>query len=106
MKNKKIAFLIFILIVVAQLYVPLQMIFHQENIVKTETEFKFQTIPIDPYDPFKEKYITLFFKEREIAVNNATKWRSGETIFASINSDKKGFAKISSISNQKITIPI
>ena len=101
MKNKKIAFLIFILIVIAQLYVPLQMIFNQEDIIKTGAEFKFQTVPVDPYDPFRGKYITLFFKEREITVNNATKWRSGETIFATINMDKKGFAKISSISKTK-----
>jgi uncharacterized membrane-anchored protein len=98
MKNKKIAFLIFILIVTAQLYVPLQMIFNQEDIIKTGAEFKFQTAPIDPYDPFRGKYITLFFKEREITVQNNIKWRSGETVYATLTTDKNGFAKVSSIS--------
>jgi uncharacterized membrane-anchored protein len=101
MKNKKITLLIFALVVVAQLFVPLQMIFNQEDIIKTGKEFKFQTAPIDPYDPFRGKYITLFFKERDITVRNATKWISGETVFATINTDKKGFAKISSISKIK-----
>lgn len=98
MKNKKIAFLIFILIVIAQLYVPLQMIFNQEDIIKTGTEFKFQTVPVDPYDPFRGKYITLFFKEREITVQKNIKWRSGESVFATLTNDKNGFAKVSSIS--------
>lgn len=98
MKNKKITLLIFILVVIAQLYVPLQMMFNQEDIMKTGTEFKFQTAPIDPYDPFRGKYITLFFKEREITVQNNIKWRSGETVFATLTTNKNGFAKISSIS--------
>jgi uncharacterized membrane-anchored protein len=98
MKNKKITLLIFILVVIAQFYVPLQMIFNQEDIMKTGTEFKFQTAPIDPYDPFRGKYITLFFKEREITVQNKINWRSGETVFATLNTDKNGFAKVSSIS--------
>lgn len=98
MKNKKITLLIFILVVIAQFYVPLQMIFNQEDIMKTGTEFKFQTAPIDPYDPFIGKYITLFFKEREITVQNNIKWRNGETVFATLTTDKNGFAKVSSIS--------
>lgn len=84
-----------------QFYVPLQMIYNQEDIIITGTEFKFQTAPIDPYDPFRGKYITLFFKEREITVQNNGKWRSGETVFATLNNDKNGFAKISSISKIK-----
>jgi uncharacterized membrane-anchored protein len=101
MKNKKTIVLIFVFVVVAQLFVPLQMIFHQEDIIKTGKEFKFQTAPVDPYDPFRGKYISLVFKEREIAVKNAKKWTTGATVFATLITDKKGFAKISSISKVK-----
>lgn len=101
MKNKKTILLIFAVVVVAQLVVPLQMIFNQENIRTTGKEFKFQTAPVDPYDPFRGKYITLFFKEREIKVKNATKWASGETVFATLITDKNGFAKINSICRVK-----
>jgi uncharacterized membrane-anchored protein len=101
MKNKKNILLLFTLVVLAQLYVPLQMIFNQENIINTGTEFKFQTAPIDPYDAFRGKYITLFFKEREVTVKNVEKYSSGETIFATIITTKNGFAKISSISKIK-----
>ena len=101
MKNKKITLLIFIMVVIAQFYVPLQMILDQEDIIITGTEFKFQTAPIDPYDPFRGKYITLFFKEREITVQNKIKWHNGETVFATLTTDKNGFAKVSSISKIK-----
>ena len=101
MKNKKNILLLFALVAIAQLFVPLQMIFNQENIINTGTEFKFQTAPIDPYDAFRGKYITLFFKEREITVKDAKKWVNGETVFATIISAKNGFAKISSISKSK-----
>ncbi|MBC7747545.1 MAG: GDYXXLXY domain-containing protein [Methylotenera sp.] len=101
MKNKKIILLIFILVVIAQFYVPLQMVFNQEDIMKTGTEFKFQTAPIDPYDPLRGKYITFFFKKREITVQNNIKWRSSETVFATLITYKNGFAKISSISKIK-----
>ena len=95
------ALILFILVVAAQLFVPFQMIFNQEDIFKTGKEFKFQTAPLDPYDPFRGKYITLFFKEREVKVKNAKEWINGETVFASIIVDKNGFAKISSISKSK-----
>lgn len=101
MKNKKNILLLFALVAIAQLFVPLQMIFNQENIITTGTAFKFQTAPIDPYDAFRGKYITLFFKEREITVKNAKKYTSGETIFATIITTKNGFAKIGSISKSK-----
>lgn len=93
--------MLFILVVLAQLFVPLHMIFNQEDIIRTGKEFKFQTVPIDPYDPFRGKYITLFFKEREITVKNATKWIPGETAYATLITNKNGFAKISSISKAK-----
>ncbi|HLF53122.1 GDYXXLXY domain-containing protein [Flavobacterium sp.] len=101
MKNKKTLLILFILVVLAQLYVPLQMIFDQEDVLKTGKEFKFQTEPVDPNDPFRGKYITLSFKVREITVKNIKNWQNGETIFAKITTDKNGFAKIAAISKSK-----
>ncbi|MFE3848617.1 GDYXXLXY domain-containing protein [Flavobacterium sp. LB3P45] len=48
------------------MFVPLQMIFNQENIINTGTKFKFQTVPLDPHDAFRGKYITLFVKEEKL----------------------------------------
>ena len=76
------------------MFVPLHLIFNQEDIINTGTKLKFQTAPIDSYDAFKGKYITVHFKESEITVINAKKYSSGETIFATISATENGFAKV------------
>lgn len=101
MKNKNILIMLFLFVVMAQLFVPSQMIYNQEDIINTGKIVKFQCEPIDPNDPFRGKYITLRFKESAIKVKNLKEWNSNETIFAKIETAKDGFAKIKSISKTK-----
>ena len=101
MKNKNILITLFLFVAVAQLFVPLQMIYNQEDIINTGKIVKFQCEPIDPNDPFRGKYITLNFKENRIKVKNLKEWNSNETIFAKIEISKDGFAKIKSISKSE-----
>ncbi len=98
MKNKKILLLLFVLTVVAQWFVPLQMWQHQKNILKTGKEFKFKTAPIDPTDPFRGKYITLRYDTDFIYVKDTNiQWKSGEILYAKITNDSLGFARIDSV---------
>jgi uncharacterized membrane-anchored protein len=101
MKNKNILITLFLFVVAAQLFVPLQMIYNQEDIINTGKLVKFQCEPIDPNDPFRGKYITLNFKESGIKVKNLKEWNSNEAIFAKIETSKDGFAKIKSISKSE-----
>lgn len=103
MKNKNMLFTLFLFVVAAQLFVPSQMIYNQEDIINTGKLVKFQCEPIDPNDPFRGKYITLNFKENKIKVKNLKDWNSNETIFAKIETSKDGFAKIKSISKTEPT---
>lgn len=103
MKNKNLLITLFLFVVMAQLFVPAQMIYNQEDILNTGKIVKFQCEPIDPNDPFRGKYITLRFKESAIKVKNLKEWNSNETIFAKIETSKNGFAKIKSISKTKPT---
>jgi uncharacterized membrane-anchored protein len=103
MKNKNILITLFLFVVIAQLFVPSQMIYNQEDILNTGKIVKFQCEPIDPNDPFRGKYITLRFKESAIKVKNFKNWKNNETIFAKIESSKEGFAKIKSISRTEPT---
>ena len=103
MKNKNILIILFLFVAIAQLFVPLQMIYNQEDILNTGKIVKFQCEPIDPNDPFRGKYITLNFKENRIKVKNLKEWNSNETIFAKIETSKDGFAKIKSISRTEPT---
>ena len=103
MKNKNIIITLFLFVALAQLFVPSQMIYNQEDILNTGKIVKFQCEPIDPNDPFRGKFITLRFKESAIKVKNLKEWNSNETIFATIETSKDGFAKIKSISRTEPT---
>jgi uncharacterized membrane-anchored protein len=98
MKNKNIVIILFLIVVMAQLFVPSQMIYNQEDIINTGKIVKFQCEPIDPNDPFRGKYITLNFKENRIKVKNFKNWNNNEIVYAIIETSTEGFAKIKSIS--------
>ena len=101
MKNKKYIYLLFGLLILAQLLVPLQMIFEQENIIKTGKIFKFKTAPVDPSDPLRGKYIYLSFSSNTIIVKNSKNWKINQTLFATIITNKNGFAEIKAVSKKE-----
>lgn len=100
MSNKRILLPVFVLIALVQLYVPARMIVNREDILSTGKEYKFKTLPIDPYDPFRGKFIALQYEETTIEVQNEADWLSGETIFIQLTTDKEGYAKIHAVSKE------
>lgn len=103
MSNKKIVLSVFILVALVQLYVPAKMIFDKEDTLKTGTDYKFNTAPIDPTDPFRGKYIVLSYKDNVAKVKNEKDWVWGEPIYVFLENDQNGFAKITSVSKEKPT---
>jgi uncharacterized membrane-anchored protein len=101
--NQKITIPTFILMVLAQLYVPASMIFNEERVITEGRAFKFRTAPIDPNDPFRGKYVALYFNENAVEVEEATDWTMGELVFATITTDSAGYAVIKSVSKTKPT---
>ncbi len=99
--NKTILIPAFILMVILQLYVPVQMINRKESILRNGKEYKFRTAPIDPTDFFRGKYITLSFEANSLRMADAEEWNQGDPIFVLIGEDEKGFVKINSISKDK-----
>ena len=91
----------FILMVLAQLYFPARMIFHKESILTTGTEYKFRTAPIDPYDPFRGKYILLNFNANSVKVADADDWMSGDQVFVDLTTDSAGYASVLSVSKSE-----
>ncbi len=101
MNNKKLLLAAFILVALAQLYVPAKMILDRENILTSGIDFKFRTAPIDPNDPFRGKYISLQYENNVIEIQNEGDWLSGEDIYVILANDSNGFAKIESVSKTK-----
>ena len=97
--NKKIILLVvFVLVALAQLYVPAKMIWDREEIIETGSVYLFKTAPIDPTDPFRGKYITLSFVNDRYKVTDDSHWVRGEIIYVSITKNASGVASIESVS--------
>ncbi len=97
MDYKKIITIGFILTCLAQLFIPAKMIMDQEDVLKTGTEYKFRTRPIDPNDPFRGKYITLDFQDNAFPVKDKNDWKRQESVFVELTTNEEGFAKINNV---------
>ena len=94
MDFKKIIFPAFILLVLVQLFVPANMIIEQEAILKKGIAYKFKTAPIDPYDPFRGKYVWLSYEDNWVEIDTADGWNYFDKVYVEIENDMDGFAKI------------
>lgn len=101
MDTKKILFPAFILLALAQLFVPAKMIMDQESVLKKGTAYKFKTAPIDPYDPFRGKYVWLAYDNNWVEIDTAEAWKYFEKVYVELEKDTAGFAKIKSVSHQQ-----
>ena len=94
--SSKIIFGIFVLVALAQLAAPISMIAEQESIVTDGKAYKFRSRPIDPYDPFRGKYITLYFDQNSVKVEHPEKWVKIQYGYFPIENDNEGFAIVQS----------
>lgn len=101
MNSKKIVLTAFVLLAIIQLAIPAKMIWDREKILATGKEYKFETAPVDPTDPFRGKYIVLQYKENSIILESDANWVSGEAIYVILKNNPSGFATISGISKEK-----
>ena len=97
MSKQKIIILIFVLTAFAQIFVPAKMIFDSEQNIWQGNEFLFRLRPVDPNDPFKGKYIMLYFEQNSFPVSDIEKKKSGETVYVLLTKDKEGYAQILSV---------
>jgi len=100
MKNRNIVVFAFLALVMAQLTVPVQMIFHNNDILTNGQLYKFKARPIDPYDAFRGKYIHLNFEESTLYTKDSI--IDSENYVAVLGTDKKGFAKITKLRRKPI----
>ncbi len=96
-------FIIFIIVALAQLFIPAQMILDQEDVLDTGTVYKFRTQPVDPSDPFRGKYITLSY-DINSGESNDTLWTRKQDAYVYIEKDNSGFAKLYKVSREPLDI--
>lgn len=95
---KNIRFILFVLFAAASVVAPLSVVWKYENILRSGTLYKFRTKPVDPYDAFRGRYVTLAFEddyvsrsEQEAAANNA--YSTEGLMYVRLANDTDGFAK-------------
>ncbi len=90
--NKIMITIGFVVMLLAQWFVPGQMIFEQEDVLGTGTAYKFRTQPIDPNDPFRGKFIVLNYEMNQVThADSLLTWR--DPIYVYIANDSLGYAK-------------
>ncbi len=99
---KKIIVGIFVAVCLVQLYVPAKMILDREVILETGKAYKFKMAPVDPYDAFRGKYISLSFEENQFVWNDTSQVLGTEALYVTIANDTTGYARIEDVS---FTVP-
>lgn len=91
----------FVLLLLAQWAVPVQMIFKKNRILSNGISYKFETAPVDPTNPFLGKYIVLNFKETSLKVPDVKGFSYDSKVYVQFSKSDKGFARITSIALKK-----
>lgn len=91
----------FILMVLAQWWVPGQMIWYKQKVLDDGTSYKFLSAPVDPTDPFRGKFIILNFREDHITVAGNPDLPYGKKVYVGFVADKNGFARIQSVNETR-----
>lgn len=99
MKQNRKLFYLFLSLAIIQLAAPLYMIWHWEDVLQNGRQYIWVTAPIDPYDALRGRYVDLRFKEMQGPIQEGAKLITGETAYAMIAEDEKGYAFISHITN-------
>jgi uncharacterized membrane-anchored protein len=99
--KKSFKWLFLILVCIIQLYVILAVIVSHEKTLKLGKQYKFKCAPIDPYDPFRGRYVSLNIEDGTVEVLTKKKFQKGEKVYAVLQGSKDGYTSISEIVRTK-----
>lgn len=90
---------LFVAVAVAQLFVPIGQIRRYEDILRTGAAYKFRTAPVDPYDAFRGRYVTLNYADTVTTLRQGTKFEHGAPAYVALQKDEAGFVQFGEISS-------
>ena len=94
MRKKYWIFGAFILLAVLQIAVSAARIMKWEDVLRTGTQIRIRTRPVDPYDAFRGRYVALDFEEETVPSELGPDLKWGEEVYALLREDEEGFARI------------
>ena len=96
--KRRVALGLFLCLALAQLAVPASIIVRRELILHYGRQYRFLTAPVDPYDPFRGRYVALNLPANMAPTLPGIQLTSGQGVYALLTEDAAGFATIASLS--------
>lgn len=85
---------LFALVAAAQLLVPATMIYQQETTLTRGVPYRFKTAPVDPYDPFRGRFVALNVEASRAPTDRDEGLKRGNWAYVLLAKDEQGFAKL------------
>lgn len=99
--------MLFALVALVQLAVPAWMIVGHERTIDRGESFEFEVRPVDPYDPFRGRYVRLALSpDRMPLPEESDDWRMptpDELVYVTLGRDADGLATYEAVSNHPPT---
>jgi len=96
--KRRLALGLFLCLALAQLAVPASMIARHELTLQYGRQYRFQTAPVDPSDPFRGRYVALHLQANTAPPLPGIPLTPGQRVYAILTEDAAGFAAIASLS--------
>lgn len=93
--------ILFLVLAMVQVSIPVGMILGHERVLQQGEIYRFKTAPVDPYDIFQGRYVSLRFEERSIKTKLDVKRK--QWVYVQMQKDAQGFAQFSKLS---VTAPV
>ena len=92
---------LFFCLALVQIAAPLSTIARRELVLRNGQQFRFRTEPVDPYDAFRGRYVALRFEQAEVALPDGVRFKWDQKVFARIEKDDQGFARIAEVTAER-----
>lgn len=92
---KKFLMPLLIIVFAVQIFVPAYTIWERYDVLSTGQEIRMRVEPLDPYDAFRGRYVSLSF------VDNNIMYSYNEGKYGVYETDSEGFAVLSYVTNEK-----
>jgi uncharacterized membrane-anchored protein len=99
--KKNALYIVYAAVIAAQLFVPGRMVCSSEDILVTGARYRFVTVPVDPVDAFRGKYINLNFSAASCTMDTAEKIKDGAKAYAVLARDLTGYATVTGLVSHK-----
>jgi uncharacterized membrane-anchored protein len=84
--------LMLVLLFLVQLAVPASMILGREMTLRDGQQFRFRTAPVDPYDPFRGRFVALNLDAASVPLPKDMKLKYRQKVLVRLAVDEAGFA--------------